>query len=441
VIAHRHAAMLALLALLGSAAPVAAQPPQAAPAGGLDAFFDADRGLSLDDAIQLALAREPALAAARTQVDAARGQRTQAGLRPNPMFSFEQRTEPSGTDALTTASVDWPLDFHRRPGRVAVADAEIAAATMTVAERERQLAGDVRMRYGAVAFALRDLDVLDQALAAAAAQRDVLAARVGEGAAPPLERDLLQVEAQRLAAERRLQLGEVEAAMVALKRVLGLRPADALRIRERLDGPLPEPPASAPATAAVTPRADVEEARARVAVADAAIARAGYEGRPEASLFASYMRMDAGFPQLGVGPSGDLERVRGVFHYVAGGLKVSLPFFDRQQGARAAAEAQRAGARAALDAAALAAEAELAEAAARDRRAAEAVRLYRDEVRALAEKNLSIVRQSYELGRVSLLDVLAEQRRYLEVERAYSQALRAAFEARAAVLTAKGVVR
>ena len=78
---------------------------------------------------------------------------------------------------------------------------------------------------------------------------------------------------------------------------------------------------------------------------------------------------------------------------------------------------------------------------ARDERAHEAVAIYRMSVQALARQNLTVVGQSYELGRATVFDVLAEQRRYLDVERAYAEALRTAYEARTALGVAVGVVR
>ena len=60
---------------------------------------------------------------------------------------------------------------------------------------------------------------------------------------------------------------------------------------------------------------------------------------------------------------------------------------------------------------------------------------------ALARQNLTVVSQSYDLGRVTVFDVLAEQRRYLEVERSYTEALRAAYDARTALTRALGGVR
>jgi outer membrane protein TolC len=49
-----------------------------------------------------------------------------------------------------------------------------------------------------------------------------------------------------------------------------------------------------------------------------------------------------------------------------------------------------------------------------------------------------VVRETYSLGRTTVFDVLAEQRRFLEVEQGYTNALRAAYEARTALARALG---
>ena len=94
-----------------------------------------------------------------------------------------------------------------------------------------------------------------------------------------------------------------------------------------------------------------------------------------------------------------------------------------------------------LDAARLTAEAEIAAALARDERARGAVAVYRGGAGDLARQNLDVVSQTYELGRATVFDVLAEQRRYLDFEHAYSNALREAYEARTALRRALGDVR
>ena len=407
-------------------------------------YVDPVNGLSLDQAVARALEQEPSLRAARSEIDVARGMRLQASLRPNPTISFERREEPAGTDNQTMIAVEWPLDLFRRSGRVAVADREIGVTELAVADQERLLAAEVRMRYGDVVRALRDLAILDELVATTRRQHELLRSRVEEGATPPLERDLLDVELRRLESDRLLQAGRTEAALFELKRVLGMRAEASLAVRDTLEDLVRrESPAAAPpsdTSALLDQRADVREAAARVAVADAKIERAQAEGRFDVSLFANYMRMDAGFPQRGFTPDAGLERIRGVFHYLSAGATITVPVLNRNQGEVAAARAEHAGAESAYEAARLAADADLAAARARDERARQAVGAYTG-AQTLARQNLTVVGQSYELGRVTVFDVLAEQRRYLDVERAYTDALRVAYEARTALNRALGGVR
>jgi outer membrane protein, heavy metal efflux system len=161
----------------------------------------------------------------------------------------------------------------------------------------------------------------------------------------------------------------------------------------------------------------------------------------DVSLFGAYTRMDAGFPQRGFGASGELERVRGLFHYVSGGARVVVPLLNRNQGQVAAARAERSGAQARHEAVELAARAEAAAAESRERYARQAVAVYAGSARALARKNLDVVAQTFELGGGTVFDMLAELRRFLEIERAYTGALREAWEARAELQRALGEVR
>ena len=415
-----------------------AQEPRSGDISRAAAFVDTTNGVSLADAIATALGHDPAILGSRQQIEVARGERLQAGLRPNPVLGFEQRTEPAGTDSLTTVAFEWPLDLFRRPAREAVADARVRAAAHGVADRERTLVANVRASYGKVLTAVRDLEILDRLVGEMGRQRDVLAARVGEGRSAPLERDLLEVEVRRLDADRFLQLGKAEAALMELKRWLGMPSIAPLSVRERLEDVIALEEAGQAPAISTSERPDILEAKARVALADATVNRARQEGRFDVGLYGTYMRMDAGFPQAGFAPDGRIERVRGLFHYVSGGIRINLPVRNRNQGVVAAAEAEHAMAEASLDAVRLSADAERAAAAALDARTRTAVHVYRDGVLALARQNLRTVEQSYDLGRLTMLDVLTERRRYLDVERAYSEAMRAAFEARTAIVLATG---
>jgi cobalt-zinc-cadmium efflux system outer membrane protein len=66
------------------------------------------------------------------------------------------------------------------------------------------------------------------------------------------------------------------------------------------------------------------------------------------------------------------------------------------------------------------------------------VAAYRSGVRNQANHNLDVVRQTYRYGRTTLLDVIAEQRRYIDIETGYTDILLDAYTARIAVEQAVG---
>ncbi|MGH7338839.1 MAG: TolC family protein, partial [Myxococcota bacterium] len=315
-------------------------------------------GLSLDDAVARAIAREPSLRAAQAEIAIALGERRQASLRPNPTVTLERRDEPGGSDSTTTIGVVWPLDLFRRSPRVESAEHDVAAARFAAADHERLLVAEVRTSYGAAVAALREVAIADELAASVARQVGLLRARAEAGAARPLDRDLLEVELGRLRAERVRAASRADAATVMLKRQLGMDPGDPLTLRDPLE---------ALVNAAVTPdsatistglpggRPDVEEAEARIAAAEARAEQARSEGRFDVSVVAGYMRMNSGFPQLGFEPGGALARVQGGFNYLSAGAMISVPLFDRNQGRIESAQAEQARARAARDAAVLAA--------------------------------------------------------------------------------------
>ena len=437
-------AILTILITLKGSAIVRAQSAAPDPRGTLASqYLNAETGLTLAEAITRALAQEPTLRATRTALDAANGERVQADLRPNPTVAFMQQFEPGGTDSQTRIEMQWPLELFRKGGRVAVAEQGRQATQFGVADRERLLAGDVRLKYGEAVAAVRDLSVSDELLATASRQVELLRARVNQGATPPLERNIVEVELRRLEAERLLQAGQVDRAVIELKRLLGMPASARLQLRDSLEQlalrelDMPRP---ANATAAAA-RPDVQEAEAHIRVAEARVESAQRDGRYDLSLTGSYARMDAGFPQFGFDNRGQLTPVRDVFHYLSAGVTITLPWRTQNEGQVAVAQADRTGAMARLTAAQLTVESEIAAATASDERARAAVGIYRSGARDLARQNLDVVNQTYELGRATVFDVLAEQRRYLEVERGYSRALREAFEARTALRRALGDVR
>src|SRR5438552_13634821 len=129
-----------------------AQPPAPAPE------------LTIEELVARAVADNPDLRAARAEVDAAIGRLRQAGLRPNPELDLGGQKALSPDNNLTVA-VRLPLDLNdRKGGRIAVAEKDVELKRTQVADRERRLRADVRMKAGELLAARRNLQITEELL-------------------------------------------------------------------------------------------------------------------------------------------------------------------------------------------------------------------------------------------------------------------------------------
>jgi len=411
-------------------------------------YIDDQRGLTIEDLVALALTQAPSIRASRARLEVARGEVTQAGLRPSPTASFEWRDQVGGIDNQLMIGVAWPLDLSRQTGRTSVAQQQVAGGEQMQADAERLLAAGVRRQAGRLLAAVRQLGIRERIADATRETRDLLAARAASGAGPPIERDVADVEWRRAQAELAKQRADVEVAAAELRGLVGLPPGAPLQLRDTLDavvrgGAIAPGRASDPAAdaAAIDARPDVRAAAVQVALASARTDLLKREARPDVSVTGSYWRMDAGFPQLGVAPSGGFAPIRDVFHSVAIGAMVLVPCRNRQQGTIAASVAAEAAARHDRDAVRLSASAEIEAARAREDAARAAWAIYAGGLRDLAAANLQVMRESHRLGRATLLEVLMETRRYLDIETACTEALLEVVNARVALASAQGVIK
>jgi cobalt-zinc-cadmium efflux system outer membrane protein len=396
------------------------------------AFAQAQPGaeITVDELVVRALTDSPDLRAARAEIGATVGRLQQAGLRPNPML------ELGGQKALTadnnvTIGLTLPLDLNgRKEGRVGVAGRELQMKRAQVRDRERRLAADVRMKAGELLAAQRSLAVTDDLLGVNRDALRLVQNRVREGATPPLEENLMLVEVNRLDAMRQMLASRVEITSLQLKALAGMAPEAPLAVRGDLASAVAPPPAEEVAQQALTGRPDLDAARADVAMGAAKIRKERAEGRWDASVNVGYQRQDMGFDLNGVTSTGGTRPIQNVFHYFGGGVSIVLPVRNRNQGNVAAASAEAQAAERRLQFAELTVRQEVAAALAQYEAARRSLDIYERGVRDVASRNLSVVRQTYALGRGSLLDVIAEQRRYIDIENGYTDALRQVYDAR-----------
>src|SRR5206468_5854093 len=107
-----------------------------------------------------------------------------------------------------------------------------------VADRERRLRAEVRMKAADVLAGRRDLEVADELLRVNREALNLIGERARRGAVPPLEESLLLVEVNRLEANRRMVASRVEVFTLQLK-ALTAWPAEAPLT---LGGDLGQPP-------------------------------------------------------------------------------------------------------------------------------------------------------------------------------------------------------
>jgi cobalt-zinc-cadmium efflux system outer membrane protein len=285
------------------------------------------------------------------------------------------------------------------------------------------------MKAGELLATRRNLQIAEELLDVNRRALGVVGSRVREGAVPAIDENLQLVEVNRIDASRQLLTSRVEVGTLQLKLLAGM-PADApLTVRGDLATPTPAVARSGAVPRALASRPDLDAARVDVAMARAVIRKEQAEGRWDASVSVGYMRQDTGFGLNGLTNSGQLRPIQDVFHYFGGGVTVTLPVRNRNQGNIAAAEAGVRAAERRLEFATLTVGQEVNAAFAQLEAAMRSLEIYERGVRDVARRNLEVVRQSYELGRGTLLDVIAEQRRLIDVENGYTDALKQVYDA------------
>lgn len=396
---------------------------------------------SIDTLVARALADAPEVRAAWARVEAAKGNLTQASARANPELMTQQRDAFDGMNRQTEIGLSLPLEIGRRSGRTAVAIDQTAQSALAANELERQVAGRVRLAAIRALAAERQVAIAQDTVESHHALCDLLAAKVAEGAAAPIERDMSEVELRQARAALARMRAEAASRWVEVKVAAGLDPSTPLRFSESLEEAVAAIRKTAPPFPpdAVEGRADVAEADVAIEVAAAKEDLARREGRLDLRLTATYMRTKTGFMQLGMNDAGFNVPIQNSMNEFAIGATVMLPWRNRNQGMVAAAQAEKKSAEYERDARLLMARAETAGAEVRDRESANVLEIYTTGgLLELAGKNRDVVRQSYALGRGTRVEVIVEEARYRDVQAAYVAALLDAYEARVMWMQALG---
>jgi len=418
--------------------------PEVAKAGSfstaLSSYVDSVQGASSDDLVRRAFAANSELAAARLDIERARARVRQAGLRANPAFDFEQTTGKftgSPGERETTIGIALPLELNgQRQSRVTLAQAELEAAEAEVADRERRLMAEVRGVYADALAAIRELEITEGINNLDMQTARIVEARITEGESAPLELNLLRTEVDRLRSRRALVEGRLKVTMLRLKSLAGIAPDEPFRIREDLIAPPPFQPSASLAESfnmALRMRPDARLARLTEKVARAGLELARAQGRPDVTAFTKYSTNRTVFDNTPIGPIRDKDKV------LSFGVSVNLPFFNRNQGGRSEAATAIVQAQRRREFVEQVVRAEVAIAYARYEAAQSALNIFEQGVLARSTENIKSMRGAYELGAFRMTELLSEQKRLLDSQREYIEALTERYRALSDLLSAIGV--
>jgi len=402
------------------------------PHSSLVRYFDPQTGITVDQAVTYSLEHNGELLAARKEIDAASALVKQAAFRANPKVDASVAKTITGTDNTITVNGMLPLELGgRRPARIRVAERELEMRRQDVADRERMIAAAVRVKFGEAMAAVLKLGFDEDLIATSQHGYNLVAARVTEGGTAPLEQNMLLVELNRLRSLRESAEGKTQIEMLELRNLIGMMPDEPLRLRGDFNDVIaPLPPLTDATEQALTERPDLKLAKAAEGFAEARIEQARSEGKLDASLIGGYQRMDFSFPLNGINDAGQLSPIRNTFHYFTVGVSLDLPVRNKNQGTIEAAVAEAEAAKRRLEFLELTVRREVASAYAQYNSTARAAEIFRVGVKDQANANLDVVRQTYELGSKTLIDYLGEQRRFIDLQNGYIDALLDTYKSR-----------
>ncbi len=399
-------------------------------------------GLGLEQLVQSAMSRNGELVAARQRTVEAQGLLRQAGFRPNPVVETEiTNGSLTGSDGEREFSVGYAHTFelgNKRARRVDVATFDVDIAQLEIRDRERVIRAEVLERYIGAMSAIRNFEAVAQQHEVFEQGLSVIRARVAEGESPRVEEMVLQADVGRLEAERLVLESEVHQAMLLLRVVAGFDETEALRLQPdgdrvpvttSLDQAISLGLASRPDLMAM--RKDEERSAAELRLARS-------ERTPNIAGLIRYTDSRTQLDYLGFNAGGALTPLKDRDRLLTGGLSISLPLLNRNQGHIQVATARQTAARIRREFLERTIRAEIAGVFARYFAARRAAEVFQKMVIGPSEQSVTVLRASYAAGEVQLFDVVTEQRRFIDTQKAYTEAIRQEALARIALERAVG---
>lgn len=392
---------------------------------------DSITGTSVSQLIDMATARNADLLAARQRLAEAQGILRQSGFRPNPSIDTTFNAGPAvGVGGPSEFSLGYNHVFElggKRRLRIEVSERGLDLARWGIADFERQLRSDVSTRYAEALAASRNLALIEQQLRLSEETLRITDDRVRQGEAPALDQALLQVEVGRLESDRILYENQVQRAVLAIRPLIGLENDSPLRIGGDLIVRQLKVPLADLLARAMAERPDLQVARMDEQMREAEVRSARAEAIPNLVASGRYARTNDNLGLQGIAASGALAPIIDLDHTFTVGVSLNLPIRNRNQGLIQAAIARTEGTRFRRKFVEQVVAQEVRAAYTRHEAAQRALAVYDQTVLNKSRDNLRTIQAAFAAGELRLFDVINEQRRLTDTQRAYTEVLREAY--------------
>ncbi|MGQ0736130.1 MAG: TolC family protein, partial [Acidobacteriota bacterium] len=402
------ARLLVLLVAIGAPATAEAQPTPPAPP------------LTLAELEQMALEANPTLAVAQARIEMARGQARQAGAWPNPTAGYSaEEIKSGGLDRRGEygffVEQMIPLGGKLRLSRE-VFDRSAQKAERDLALQRHRVRLSVRVAYFEALTSQRRVELLEGLAALASEAIAVTGQLYNVGAADRPDFLESEIEARRVALELDEAKNDGVARRQRLASVVGRDEVAGRPLAGSIDEGLPEIGREPALRDLLDQSPQLQSVRAELARAEAATALSRRDSFPDLFLRggAAYNRERGEVTGQPIGWEGTVE---------AG---ISLPIFNRNVGAVAAARAEETRVRAELHRVELVLRSQFAEEFARYLTSLRAVETYRTEILPRAEEALRLYLARYREVAAAYPQVLIAQRSLFELSSRYVLSLEGA---------------
>ncbi|HEU4635264.1 MAG TPA: TolC family protein [Edaphobacter sp.] len=358
-------------------------------------------GLSLHEAVQRAL-RSSQTNVLDSEVQQAQGIVRQAGLRPDPRLYLQSEDLRPWDDSFDF--VNHTEDYAylgqmieidgKRSKRVALATAKLQQAQAYRTMQVRQLVGRVSSAYWMAVSQQQIVTLLKQDMSAVDEMVNYHKARVDAGAMKGVDLLRIEIERDRLVVALRAAERDAQFSRLELFKQMGVAPSN-LPLTDTLDAVPEVEPVSIDTVLAQRPDLAATRSAVQAAQADLRLQRANAVPDPE--FFGGYKRN-----------TGDNTGY--------GGLQMTLPFGNRNQGEIQRAQASVTTAQAQLSVLEQQVSTEMRQAYENYLAQREIVERVLPDMQKRARQNLDIVREAYRIGGTDLLRFIDAERTEFDVE-------------------------